>query len=238
MKYILMIVRACVCAAILFPGSVRAVDLRFPIEGQPTYPTFYVNHGGSDWSCGNFTYAGHPGTDFGIGGFPEMDKGRDLVAAADGTVTGLQDGEFDRCTSGCCSPTNGNYVTIQHDDETTLDYIHLRKFSACVSVGQRVACGQKIGEVGSSGYSTGPHIHLQYSVGDPFAGPCSGSTSSWVAQGQYRDLPARVCDPKIGCGGIATSGAGSQDHGVATAAVVLVSAFFIIFLKNRIGGKP
>jgi murein DD-endopeptidase MepM/ murein hydrolase activator NlpD len=73
-------------------------------------------------------------------------------------------------------------------------YYHLRKGSVGVAVGQAVTCGQKIAQVGSSGYSSGPHLHFQTNTDpanissgdDPFAASspsCGGSTSWWVAQG-------------------------------------------------------
>ena len=48
-----------------------------------TYPTTYFDHSGKDWNCGNFVYGGHVGSDFGIGGFGEMDKGYNINQIAD-----------------------------------------------------------------------------------------------------------------------------------------------------------
>ena len=53
----------------------------------------------------------------------------------------------------------GIYVIIQHDDGTKTVYAHMSKRT--VSVGDRVYQGQKIGEVGSTGYSTGDHLHFE-----------------------------------------------------------------------------
>jgi murein DD-endopeptidase MepM/ murein hydrolase activator NlpD len=52
----------------------------------------------------------------------------------------------------------GNYIIIDHGTYTT-HYAHLRKF--LVSAGDVVEKGQRIGEVGSTGYSTGPHLHFE-----------------------------------------------------------------------------
>ena len=52
----------------------------------------------------------------------------------------------------------GNYVMIDHGSGIFTVYMHLSKIS--VSVGQEVAQGAKVGEVGSTGYATGPHLHF------------------------------------------------------------------------------
>ena len=194
-----------ILAALLTATGAWASDFRLSVTGTPVYPTSYFYHSGNDWNCGTFTYSGHKGSDFGIGSFPEMDKGRDVVAAATGIVLEAHDGEYDRCTSGSCSPPNGNYVKIEHGDGKITNYLHLRKFSVSVSVGQKVYCGQKIGQVGSSGYSTGPHLHFQvwdpqWGTDDPFAGNCGGPLSYWVNQGAYMGVPASQCDPQGFCG--------------------------------------
>lgn len=158
-----------------------------------------------DWTCGTHTYDNHTGIDMGIGGFAAMNQGRDVVAAADGVVIGVHDGEFDQCTSGACGAAN--YVWIKHADGKVSLYYHLRKNSVVVAVGQTVTCGQKIAQVGSSGYSTGPHVHFQVntaqgdsnSYDDPFAATnanCGGQISYWVSQGGYKSMPSYACEPK------------------------------------------
>lgn len=54
----------------------------------------------------------------------------------------------------------GNLVTIKHADGYTSLYGHLRKFS--VKTGQHVCAGQLLGEVGSTGIATGPHLHFEW----------------------------------------------------------------------------
>jgi uncharacterized protein (TIGR03382 family) len=191
------------------PTIARAdVNYRFPgsdAHRQFFYVTAYRDLTGSggglqDWGCGTKTYDGHRGTDLGVGGFAGMDAGRDVVAAAAGTVTYVNDGAFDRCTTADCAGGGGfgNYVRIQHADGKVTYYGHLKKFSLTVALGDTVTCGQKLGEVGSSGYSTGPHLHFEPRVSevsdDPFSGPCGGSTSWWVSQGDYLSLPATTCE--------------------------------------------
>jgi len=54
---------------------------------------------------------------------------------------------------------NGNYIIIKHSEEFTTSYAHLSRI--CVVNGEWVDGNTKIGEVGSSGVSTGPHLHFE-----------------------------------------------------------------------------
>ena len=125
-----------------------------------------------------------------------MDDGRLVTAAADGTVVATNDGEFDRCESGLCAggAGYGNFVQVEHDDGRSTLYAHLAQFSVEVRVGDVVHCGQALGAMGSSGFSSGPHVHFEVrdALGqplDPFTGACGADVSSWTAQGAYLDVP-------------------------------------------------
>ena len=61
---------------------------------------------------------------------------------------------------------NGNYIIIHHDDERYSLYAHLSGFN--VVVGTRVKKGDVIGFVGSTGNSTGPHLHYCIWTGFPY----------------------------------------------------------------------
>jgi len=58
----------------------------------------------------------------------------------------------------------GQYIVIKHENKTQTLYAHLSENS--VVAGQRVTQGQKIGELGNTGRSTGPHLHFEVR-GDP-----------------------------------------------------------------------
>lgn len=84
----------------------------------------------------------HQGIDFGAA------HGAAIVAAAGGTVTfvGRHGG-------------HGNYIRVQHKPDLVTAYAHLSSFA--VKAGQKVVQGQLIGRVGSTGVSTGPHLHYE-----------------------------------------------------------------------------
>jgi murein DD-endopeptidase MepM/ murein hydrolase activator NlpD len=107
------------------------------------------------------TYDGHQGVDISLPGFPAMDEGVTIRAAADGVVVSTTDGFFDRNTAW--PPNCGdlvNSVFVRHDGGLVVRYLHLRKGSVMVERGQRISTGQALGLVGSSGCSDGPHLHL------------------------------------------------------------------------------
>jgi len=63
---------------------------------------------------------------------------------------------------------NGNYVKIRHNSTYETIYLHMSKFAKRIGVGKRVAQGQTIGYVGSTGLATGPHLCFRmYKNGAP-----------------------------------------------------------------------
>ena len=68
-----------------------------------------------------------------------------------------------------CGMSYGNYVIIRHANNFYTMYAHLTT-NLMVSVGDHVSKGQQIGHMGSSGSSTGAHLHFGLSSGDPMHG--------------------------------------------------------------------
>ena len=93
-----------------------------------------------------------------IDGFNKMHKGTDF-AAPKGTVI-MASGNGTIIKAGWCGG-GGNCVKIKHNSNYQTIYAHMLKFAAGIKIGKRVKQGQAIGYVGSTGKSTGPHLHYE-----------------------------------------------------------------------------
>lgn len=82
-------------------------------------------------------------------------NGIDLAAPSGSPILAAYDGDV---VGAGYSSSMGNYVMIDHGDSLITIYMHASKLY--VSTGQTVSKGQKIGAVGSTGRSTGPHLHF------------------------------------------------------------------------------
>jgi murein DD-endopeptidase MepM/ murein hydrolase activator NlpD len=89
-----------------------------------------------------------------------MPEGTDIHAARDGIVMDVSNDFFSGGTDSDKFMDRANLIRILHDDGTMAVYGHLRLESAQVSVGARVQRGQRIGQSGNTGYSSGPHLHF------------------------------------------------------------------------------
>ncbi len=94
----------------------------------------------------------HKGIDIGAS------TGSDIVAAASGTVI-----------ISTYSVSAGNYIMIDHGGGVFTVYMHCSQLLA--SVGDKVSQGQVIAKVGSTGYSTGPHLHFGIRSGGAYVNP-------------------------------------------------------------------
>lgn len=154
-----------------------------------------------DYQCGNRSYDqasgyNHSGTDFFSWpfGWYKMDHDDvEIVAAAPGQILFKSDGNFDRnCGFGS---GNWNAVYVQHADGSQAWYGHMKSGSLTPKgVGEMVSEGEYLGVVGSSGNSSGPHLHFEVydtdgKLIDPYAGPCNSlnAESWWAAQRPYYD---------------------------------------------------
>ncbi|MEV4331135.1 M23 family metallopeptidase [Streptomyces sp. NPDC049597] len=113
----------------------RLNSFRLPVAGS--YVTTGYQAGGSLWSSGS-----HSGVDF------RAASGTSVVAVGAGTVVEAGWGG-----------AYGNNIVLRMNDGTYTQYGHLSSIN--VSVGQRVMPGQQIGLSGSTGNSTGPHLHFE-----------------------------------------------------------------------------
>jgi murein DD-endopeptidase MepM/ murein hydrolase activator NlpD len=196
------------------PAAAERVSLGWPLAPRPGFSdpgyhgvTGFMDHNPAypnqlrDFACGRRTYDSsggynHQGTDFFLWPFPwnKMAAGDvRIVAAADGVIVGRRDGSSDQS----CSPNGSqwNAVYVRHADGSIAWYGHLKRDSLTTKpVGATVSRGEVLGLVGSSGNSSGPHLHfeLRGSDGrllDPYAGSCNvlDGGSWWAEQRGYYD---------------------------------------------------
>ena len=96
-----------------------------------------------------------------IDGFNKMHKGTDFAAPMGTPIMASGDGVIKK--AGWCGG-GGNCVKIKHNSTYQTVYAHMSKFARGIKVGVRVKQGQTIGYVGSTGKSTGPHLHYEVIV--------------------------------------------------------------------------
>jgi len=124
-------------------GISSSIPSIWPARGDVSSP-YGMRWGGSDF---------HPGMDI------ANDFGTPIVATADGVVT----------TAGWNSGGYGNMVDIDHGNGIMTRYGHAQQ--VVVQAGQRVRRGQVIAYMGSTGFSTGPHVHYEVRVNGQLVNP-------------------------------------------------------------------
>lgn len=121
----------------------------------------------------------HRGTDF------AAPSGTPVYAAADGTVAAA------RVERGY-----GRIVRLSHGDGVETRYAHLSRFARGLGTGQRVRQGDVIGRVGSTGLSTGPHLHFEIVLGgqavDPARQPAQATRLSGDEWQAFQAARARL----------------------------------------------
>lgn len=142
--------------------SVKKTLLRTPVDGARLTSGF----GPRNHPILGYT-SKHMGVDFGA------PTGTPIMAAGDGVV------ERADWFGGY-----GNYVRIRHNSEIATAYGHMVRFAPGVKPGTRVRQGQIIGYVGSTGMSTGPHLHYEVHVGGRPVNPQT-----------VKSMPGRRLDP-------------------------------------------
>ena len=187
------------------------VQLRWPIRAQGAAAADFEVHGISnfvdqdpqtsgsklDYNCGLRTYDQHKGIDIFSWPFGWLRMAADeveIVAAARGMILLKANGNADQSCPGNTGPA-WNAVYVQHMDGSVAWYGHLKNNSLTTKVvGQWVDAGEFLGVMGSSGNSTGPHLHLEMydatgTLMDPFKGTCNslGSDPTWLEQRPYYD---------------------------------------------------
>lgn len=180
------------------PALAAPPELRLPLDcalGETCWLMNYadVDTGPAvrDFRCHGRSYDGHDGTDFAV---------RDaavtvaVVAPAAGTVARVRDGEADGAflsggKAAVAGKECGNGVLLHHADGWETQLCHLRRGSIAVRTGQQVSAGQVVGQVGLSGQSEFPHVHLALrhagTPHDPFTTAALGTACGTAGQGAF-----------------------------------------------------
>ncbi|MDO4961062.1 MAG: peptidoglycan DD-metalloendopeptidase family protein [Eubacteriales bacterium] len=130
------------------PMSAGDVSFTWPCPGSGRITSYF----GDRESPTEGASSNHKGIDVGA------PTGTGIVAAAGGTVV-----------IATYSASAGNYVMISHGGGVYSVYMHMS--SIAVSKGQTVSRGSTIGAVGSTGYSTGPHLHFGIRINGSYVNP-------------------------------------------------------------------
>lgn len=93
-----------------------------------------------------------------ISGFNKMHKGVDFAAPRGTPIYAAGDGVVDFAGR---NGAYGNYVRVRHNGEYSTAYAHMKAVGKGIRKGKRVRQGQVVGYVGSTGRSTGPHLHYE-----------------------------------------------------------------------------
>ena len=156
-------------------------SLSFPVDcslGSDCFIQQYVDHDpgpdSSDFTCGPLSYDGHNGTDIALLTTNAMEDGVSVLASAAGLVAGVRDGEPDTGLSGLTPGKEcGNGVAIDHGNGWVTQYCHLKRGSLRVVPDQHIEAGFPIGDIGLSGKTEFPHVHVSVrhdgAIVDPFA---------------------------------------------------------------------
>jgi len=112
-----------------------------------------------------FGFRRHP-----VLGFNKMHKGIDFAAPRGTPIFAAGDGVIEK--AGPFS-TYGNYVKIRHRAGLETAYAHMQAVKAGVRIGSRVKQGQVIGYVGTTGRSTGPHLHYEILINQVQVNPAT-----------------------------------------------------------------
>ncbi len=127
-----------------FDSSLDGVEYKFPFSPEDTLGITFTSDYGLRVDPVTNEWTQHLGIDL------AGDLGTHVLSAASGIVTNIS-----------FSEGGGQTITIQHDNDVYTSYLHLIKDSQRVKVGQQIQAGHHIADLGSTGKSTGPHLHFE-----------------------------------------------------------------------------
>ncbi len=180
--------------------AAQAPSLSSPLDceiGENCFIQQYVDHDPAedksrDFACGAQANDGHTGTDFRVATWAEMRSGLPVLAVAPGVVRATRDGMPDIPQGQADSPAIdgrecGNAVVLDHEHGWQTTYCHLRKESLRVKSGDRLQAGAFLGDIGASGATEFPHVHLTLRHNEQVVDPFKPSNDSACGL-QYESL--------------------------------------------------
>lgn len=203
------------------PVVAQNISLSAPLDceiGETCFIQQYVDNDPGpdslDFSCGTQANDGHRGTDFRVATWAEMRAGVDVMAAAPGRVRATRDSMADIPSNAPNAPDItgrecGNAVVIDHADGWQTTYCHLKRGSVAVRSGDQIETGALLGQIGASGSTHFPHVHLTLrkdgDVVDPFRpneprnceDPASETLWSAVPEIEFGGLLSAGFDTKV-----------------------------------------
>ena len=146
--------------------SVLTLSFRWPVPGY-NYVSQTYNNKSSMYASGS-----HSGTDIASNG--KSINGAKIISTKGGVVDSINTGcthNYGKTKSCGCGGGFGNYVVVRSTfkidgKKVTLRVIYGHMTSVKVKIGQYISSGQVLGTVGSTGYSTGPHLHFEFRLQD------------------------------------------------------------------------
>ena len=145
--------------------------------------TFRLQGNQNPWSATSLCYDGHPAYDFGY----RTQTLPNILASAVGTVTEAGWNDPNDHSYGC-----GQYVKLDHANGYFTLYCHMEEGSIAVTVNQVVASGDLLGKMGSTGNSTGPHLHFEVRRGNLANTRVSVDPYGWEGNNVLWNLAAPV----------------------------------------------
>ncbi|HSW39091.1 MAG TPA: M23 family metallopeptidase [Acidobacteriota bacterium] len=137
----------------------------FNAKGQSVRKTLMITPIDGARLSSRFGMRRHP-----ILGFNRMHQGLDFAAPSGTPVLAAGNGVVELAGR---NGGYGNYIRIRHANEFHTSYAHLSRFASGIRKGARVSQGDIIGFVGSTGLSTGPHLHYEVRLRGKHVNPAS-----------------------------------------------------------------